>query len=143
MTTLNPGTTPALRPRPNLGLTVLRVSTGAIFLMHGIQKFFTYTLPGTTGAFTQMGVPLPSVSAPLVAAVELIGGLALILGLGTRVAAALLAVNILVAILIVHLKAGFFSPNGFEFPLALLAASVALALSGGGAASVDRILKRR
>lgn len=129
--------------RTDLALTVLRVVIGLIFLMHGIQKLFLFTLAGTTGAFTQMGVPLPAVSAPLVAFVELLGGAALIAGLFTRVAAGLLAIDMLVATLLVHLKAGFFNPAGVEFPLALLAGCVALALSGAGAYALDATLGQR
>ena len=129
MTTLNPAV-PA--DRTDLALLLIRLATGLVFLMHGIQKFFTYTLPGTTQAFTQMGVPIPGISAPLVAGVELIGGLLLIAGVLTRWAGAALAVTILVALLLVHLKAGFFNPNGVEFPLVLLAASAALAVAGPG-----------
>lgn len=121
---------PALNP--DLALLLLRLATGLVFVMHGAQKFFTYTLPGTTQAFTQMGVPVPGISAPVVATVELLGGLLLILGVYSRAAGVLLAVNMLVAIALVHLKAGFFNPDGLEFPLVLLAASLAVAFAGPG-----------
>ncbi|MEK7203957.1 MAG: DoxX family protein, partial [candidate division NC10 bacterium] len=72
-----------------------------------------------------------------------LGGLALLLGLFTRWAAIPLAINMLVAILVVHLRGGFFVPEGVEFTLTLLAANVALALLGSGEASVDRLLGKR
>ena len=125
--------------RTDLGLAVLRVAVGVIFLAHGAQKFFEYTLPGTAGAFTQMGVPFPALAAPAIAAIELVGGAALIAGLFTRAAAALLALDILGALLLVHARAGFFAPNGIEFPLALFAASVALALTGTGRYGLDTL----
>ena len=68
----------------------------------------------------------------------MLGGLALILGLGTRIAAPLLAVDMLVALVLVHLPNGFFVSNGgVELVLLLLVASVSLTLSGAGAYSVD------
>lgn len=129
--------TPENAQKTQLALAILRVLIGVIFVAHGYQKFFEYTLPGTTGAFTQMGIPLAGVVAPLVATIELIGGLALIAGLFTRVAAGLLALNMLGALLLVHIKGGFFAPNGIEFPLALIGATVSLALAGAGAFALD------
>jgi putative oxidoreductase len=74
--------------------------------------------------------------------VEFLGGLALVLGLFARWAAGLLAINMAVALLTVHLKGGFFVPEGFEFVLTLLAACLALACLGSGALSVDAALAR-
>jgi putative oxidoreductase len=137
-------TTPQTRSLQfDLGLGVLRAATGLIFLMHGVQKVFTYGMAGTTGAFTQMGVPLPGLSAPLVSAVELIGGAALILGLFTRWAAALLALDMLVALILVHAKAGFFAPGGIEFALALFAGAVAISLIGAGKYALDALITNR
>jgi putative oxidoreductase len=80
----------------------------------------------------------------MVTFVELIGGILLIVGLFTRLVAILLAVDMLVATLMVHLPNGFFmANNGFEFTLLLLAAAVALAVSGPGEASLDKILASR
>jgi putative oxidoreductase len=124
-------------------ITVLRVVVGAVFLAHGIQKFFMFGLHGVAGMFGSIGVPLPAVTSAIVALVELVGGAALILGFLTRWAAALNGFDMLVAVLLVHLKNGFFNPMGVEFPLTLLAACIALALLGPGAASVDGALAKR
>ncbi len=82
------------------------------------------------------------VAGVVVTLIELLGGLALLLGLFTRWIAIPLAIDMLVAILAVHLRGGFFLPDGYEFALTLLAANVALALMGSGEASVDRLLDR-
>ncbi len=124
----------------HIGLTILRVAVGTVFLVHGAQKLFSFGLTGLTGAFEGMGVPLPAVAAAFATSVELLGGLALILGLFTRVAAPLLAINMLGALLFVHIGAGFFLPEGYEFVLTLLAASVALTLTGPGALALDNVL---
>jgi putative oxidoreductase len=118
------------------GLTVLRVTIGVVFLVHGYQKLFTLGIHGVAGMFGHMGIPLPAVSAVVVTLVEFIGGILLITGLATRVAASLIAIEMLTAILLVHVRHGFFNPTGVEFPLTLLAASICLAVAGGGALSL-------
>lgn len=121
----------------DLALLVLRVALGAIFIAHGGQKLFWSGIAGTTEAFVGMGVFLPELTAPAVTIVEFFGGLALVAGLFTRLAAASLAVVMLGAIVMVHLPAGFFLPNGIEFALMNFAAAVALSLLGAGTYSVD------
>jgi putative oxidoreductase len=123
----------------SLGLAVLRIVVGIVFFAHGYQKVFTYGFHGVAGMFGHMGIPLPAVSAVVVILVEFVGGILLVTGLATRLPAALLAIDMLVAILAVHIKHGFFNPMGVEFPLTMLAACICLALSGGGAASLKRL----
>ena len=124
-------------------LAIVRIATAVIFIAHGWQKFFQYGIAGVTQGFTQMGIPLPGISAPLVAGLELVGGTLLLVGLLTRPIALLLAIDMLVAMVLVHLKNGFFLPNGFEFTFILLATSLALALTGAGAYSLDALIANR
>ena len=128
---------------PSWGTTVLRVIVGVVFLVHGSQKLFSFGFSGVTAFFTHAGIPLPAVAAPVVTLVEFLGGMALILGVGTRVAALLLACDMLGAIVFVHFKGGFFMPTGYEFALTMLAANLSLALTGSGAASVDGVIAKK
>lgn len=123
------------------GVTVLRIVVGFLFAAHGWQKFNEWTIEGTQAAFGDMGIPLAEATAPAVAALELIGGIALILGILTRPVALLLTINMLGAFVLVHLTEGIFvENNGFELVLLLGAAAVAIALAGPGKASVDHAL---
>jgi len=129
--------------RFDLAFAVLRVLVGVVFLAHGGQKLFVYGFGGVQGAFGQMGVPAAGVTGPLVALVEFFGGLALIAGLLTRLAGLGLAITMLGAIAFVHLAAGFFAPQGIEFPLTLLAVTVAFAIAGAGRYSLDHAIAVR
>ncbi|MHC6222916.1 DoxX family protein [Arthrobacter sp. MMS24-S77] len=122
----------------NTALTVLRVIVGFIFAAHGWQKFNEFTIAGTQAAFGKMGVPAADVVAPIVATIELVGGIALIAGVLTRVFAALLALDMLGALFLVHAPAGLFADKGgYELVLALAAGTAAVALTGAGRISVD------
>ena len=123
-----------------LGLTILRVVVGLTFLLHGWQKLFAMGLPGVAGFFGQLGLPAPALAATLVSFLELIGGAALIIGLFTGWLAIALAVDMLVATLLVHLPNGFFAPMGVELTLMLLAGLVTLVLASPGVFAVDRLI---
>jgi len=132
-----------LSSHQSCGITVLRVVVGIVFLAHGWQKLFTLGIHGVAGFFAGVGIPLPLVAAVIVTLVEFLGGIALIVGLLTRWAAALNGFDMVVAILLVHFKNGFLKPGGIEHPLTLLGACVALVLLGPGSLSVDGALARR
>lgn len=126
------------------GILILRVVVGLVFMVHGGQKLFLMGIGGTAGFFGSLGVPLPQIAALLVIAVELVGGLALLVGIGTRYVAALLAADMLVAMATVHLPNGFFvDGGGVEFVLTLFAVTLFFALSGAGPLAVDARLNNR
>lgn len=129
--------------RHDVALAALRVAIGGIFAAHGAQKLFVYGIEGVSGAFGGMGIPMPGITGPLTGVVELAAGLALVVGLMTRLAGLGLAVIMLGAISFVHIKAGFWAPNGVEFPLALLAGATTIALSGAGRFSLDAVRASR
>ncbi len=126
----------------------LRVPAGIIFAAHGAQKLFGafggYGLDGTGQWMASIGLEPGYLMALLAGSGEFFGGLAILIGLLVRPAAAVLAFAMLVAIFAVHIGNGLFmSNNGYEFGLALFAISVSLMVSGGGALSVDRLLNKQ
>ncbi len=134
----------------DLALTLLRLVLGIVFFAHGAQKmlgwFGGYGFKGTMGAFTQM-MHIPAPLAFLAIAAEFFGGLGLIVGLLTRVAAFGITVNMLVAIFTVHVANGFFmnwtgqqKGEGFEYHLLVLAMTAVLMIRGAGAFSLDRAI---
>ena len=134
--------TPTTRPaQTDLALLVARVALGGVMIAHGAQKAFQFGFAGTQQAFSGMGAPLPGLTAVLVTLLELVGGVAVILGLATRLVAALYALTMLGAAVLVHLPNGFYAQNG-GWELVGLLALVALALVAGGPGrlSLDRAL---
>lgn len=125
----------------DFGPFVLRLALGIIFLIHGWPKLNPNSpmkgTAGFAGFLKQMGVPLPTLSAWVVALLETVGAALLILGIGTRLIAALLAINMLAAIAAKtnFMKVGFVAQQatGWEFDFALLAGALALLFSGPGA----------
>jgi putative oxidoreductase len=124
------------------GMLPLRIVVGLVFLLHGGQKLLVFGLGGTADIMGKLGLPLPLVCAAVVIAVELLGGLAIILGVFARLAGALLAFEMAVAILVARLHGGFFAPYGYEFELTLLGACLTFALNGPGRMSLEEIWHR-
>lgn len=123
---------------PDLGIALLRLSLGTMWIAHALLKLLVFTLPGTAQYFGSIGFP-PWVAYP-VFAVELLGGIALVLGIYARQVALTLAPAMAVVISVhaangwVHTAPG----GGWEYPAFLLAASLALWLAGDGAYSLRR-----
>jgi putative oxidoreductase len=130
--------------KQSVALGVIRMIVGLVFVLHGAQKIFIYHYAGVVGLFHQIGIPAPAVSAALAMAAEFVGGLLLLSGLYTRLAAIPVAFTMLVAITQVHLHAGFFAQGGgFEYPLTLLVATIALVIGGSGAFALDNLRTRK
>jgi putative oxidoreductase len=136
---------------PNDGvLTLMRLVLGVVFFAHGSQKvlgwFGGYGFTATMGFFTSaMHIPAPIAILPIAA--EFFGSIGLILGLLTRIAAFGIAMDMVVAVCLVHLHFGFFmnwfgtqKGEGFEYHLLTIVVALALMIRGGGAFSADRAL---
>ncbi|MCA0937394.1 DoxX family protein [Vibrio alginolyticus] len=126
----------------------LRIPIGIIFMAHGAQKLFGwfggYGLEGTGQWMASIGLGPGVLMAFLAGSGEFFGGLFILLGLLTRPAATVLSITMLVAIFSVHFENGLFlANNGYEFGLALLAASISLVLSGAGKVALDNLLNKK
>ena len=131
-------TTSSLNSSSNYGVTLIRVSLGIMWIAHALLKLFVFTLPGTAQFFASIGYP--GFLAYLVFAVELLGGLALLLGVYAR-QVSLALVPVMAVAASVHFGNGWVhtSPNGgWEYPVFLTVASVALWLLGDGAYAARR-----
>ena len=123
---------------PAYGVALLRISLGVMWIAHALLKLLVFTLPGTAAYFASVG--LPGVLAYPVFAIELVGGVALILGIHAR-QVSLALVPIMAVAAWVHFPNGWAhtSPNGgWEYPVFLIMASVALSLLGDGALALRR-----
>ena len=142
-----------LRTNDDTVALVLRLMLGIVFFPHGMQKLLGwyggYGFEGTMGFFTaKLGIP--AVLAFLAIMAEALGSLGLIAGLATRVSAFGITVNMVVAVLMLHLPNGFFmnwfgnqKGEGYEYHLLVIAIGVALMIRGGGKWSVDRLIAGR
>lgn len=122
-----------MTPSSEYAALILRVSSGALFIAHGLMKVFVFTIPGTVGYFESLG--LPGLLAYLTILAEVGGGLALILGVATR-AVSLALIPVLLGAVWVHSGNGWvFSSEGggWEFPLFWAVMQGTLALLGNGA----------
>ena len=115
----------------------LRIIAGIGFMMHGLPKLLD--IPGTQNSFTNMG--LPPELAIIIGLLEFIGGLVILLGILTRIAAGLLAIDMIGAILLVKSSKGFI--GGYELDLLYLAIMISLMITGPGSFSIEKnIIKR-
>lgn len=119
--------------RTDIASLVLRVTLGIALLAHGLLKVLVFTLPGTAGFFESVG--FPGWAAYIVAPLEIIAGIAIILGFQARIAA-LAVLPVLLGALYVHAGNGWLFTNkngGWEFPAVLVVVAICVALSGSGA----------
>lgn len=120
---------------------MLRLALGIIFIAHGSQKVFGAFGGGGISEVTKMvtflGFKPVGLWTWLLALTEFLGGLAVLVGLFTRLAALGLIVVMVVAIIMVHGRYGLFLPKGFEYNLAIIAMALSLFASGGGKLSLD------
>jgi putative oxidoreductase len=139
-----------LRTDNDIATATVRLALGVVFFAHGAQKllgwFGGYGFTGTMGFFTGV-LHIPAVFAFLAIAAEFFGGLGLIFGFLTRIAAIGVLSNMIVAIALVHSQFGFFmnwtgtqKGEGYEYHLVILAVTVLLIIRGAGALSLDRLL---
>jgi putative oxidoreductase len=123
-----------------LGLLVLRMSLALIFFSHGYPKL-AHSAAGMQGFFVEHG--LPGYFVHISGVLEIFGAILLVLGVFTRAAGLLLAIEMGVAIWKVHSGGGYLAVHNYEFPLAMLAGSLALATVGAGSLSLDGLMFER
>jgi putative oxidoreductase len=141
-----------LRTTNDFAVTILRLSLGVVFFAHGAQKalgwFGGYGFSGTMGFMTsQLGIPAPF--ALLAIAAEFLGGLGLLLGFLSRIAAFGIACEMCVAVALIHRHFGLFANwsgqqkgEGFEYHILAIAIALAVMIKGSGPLSVDRALSK-
>ncbi|MEL4163609.1 DoxX family protein, partial [Corynebacterium bovis] len=125
-------------------LLISRILLGVILAAHGIQKWTDIGVGAVADQFATLGVPAPDISAPVVATAEILGGVAVILGVLTRLAGVLVVVLLAGAVWFAHRHAGIFvTDGGWELPVAIAAGFLLLAATGAGRVSVDALVTRR
>jgi putative oxidoreductase len=136
-----------IQTNDDVALLVLRILLGVVFIPHGMQKILGFS--GTMQMFTT-NLHIPWVFAFLAIMAEFLGSWGLITGLFTRVAAFGIAVNMLVAVYMLHWQNGFFmnwfgnqKGEGYEYHILVVAIALALMIKGGGKWSIDRALTEK
>ncbi len=131
----------------DLGLLAIRIMLGVVFIFHGGQKLFGMFggpgIEGFAGWLGSMNVPAPTANAYLAAGAEFFGGIALLVGLGTRIAVVPLIATMVVAILMVHGHAFSIQEKGMEYPLTLAVVMAGIGLTGAGRFSLDAVLRQK
>ena len=136
--TIHPRTTPLA----DVGLLVGRLALGAVMIAHGLQKLDQGGFSGTADGFAAMGIPAASAAAAFAIAVEVGGGILILLGALTPVVGVLWAANMAGAWWYVHRDAFFAAEGGYELVMVLGALGLLLAATGPGRLSVDALLTR-
>ncbi|MFB9313615.1 DoxX family protein [Nocardioides plantarum] len=126
--------------RTDLGLLGLRLVLGVVMIAHGWQKLDTQGFTATADGFDAMGIPAPEAAAAYAIGVELVGGALLLVGVLTPLVGLLVAADMAGAFWYVHRDAFFATEGGYEFVLVLGVLGAALAATGAGRLSVDRLL---
>jgi putative oxidoreductase len=124
------------------GMVPIRFVVGLVFLMHGGQKLFVFGLAGVADMLQKLGFVAPTAFAVVLIAAEVVGSLAILLGVFSRIAGLGLAVEMAIAIYVARLGGGFFTPYGYEFELTLLGACLTIAAIGPGPVSLERLWRR-
>ena len=126
---------------PDAALLIIRVILFISYLLHGLMKY-NMGLSNIGSGFAKMGVPMGSLTGPGVTLLEVIGSVALLLGIGTRIFAVLLVCDMLGAIMFVHMKNGYTGQGGMELVTLLGTLALTLALCGAGKFSIDSRIGR-
>jgi putative oxidoreductase len=126
---------------PDLGLAILRVVLGVIFIAHGAPSLFG-GMDGTAAFLASLGIPLPLFAAWAVRLLEFVGGICLVAGFLVTPVALLLAVEMMAGVVLVHAARGFYvigaqANGGIEFNLLLVASLLMLVFGGPGLAAID------
>lgn len=128
----------------DIGRLLLRVVLGGVLFAHGLQKYQMMGIDQVGQFFGSLGIPAPALAAAVVATLELVGGIALVLGVLVRPVAILAAGELLVAAFTAHAGAGFYADaGGWELPVLLAVSLLALAVLGAGRITIVAPLSSR